>query len=170
MKIVDLGCGTGAIGLSIGAERADVDVWCVDASAGAIAVCSHNLAALDLASSRVTVLQGSWFEPLPPDLRGAADVIVANPPYVAADDDLPAEVVDWEPTAALVAGPTGFEAIAHIIEDAPDWLSADGVLLTEIGETQAERARNAARRAGFADVEIRRDLAGRDRTLIARRA
>ncbi|MDQ6696340.1 MAG: peptide chain release factor N(5)-glutamine methyltransferase [Actinomycetota bacterium] len=168
-KIVDLGCGSGAIGLSIAAECEGVDVWCVDASADAIAVCNDNLAALDLARSQVTVVHGSWFDALPPDLTGQLDLVIANPPYVATYDDLPDEVADWEPTRALVAGPTGLEAIAHIVDHAPEWLSADGVLVSEIGATQARQAGAAARRAGFLDVEIRPDLAGRDRTLIARR-
>jgi release factor glutamine methyltransferase len=169
-QVVDLGCGSGAIGLSIAAECEEVDVWCVDASADAIAVTNQNLAALDRGTSQVRAMHGSWFDPLPGELAGAVDVIVANPPYVATDDDLPAEVAEWEPNAALVAGPTGLEAIVHIVERAPEWLTADGVLVSEIGETQADRACSAARRAGFAHIEVRRDLAARDRTLIARRS
>ncbi len=169
VNVVDLGCGSGAIGLSIAAERGTVAVWCVDASQDAITVTRQNLANLHLRCSTVTVIRGSWFEALPPDLAGAVDLIVANPPYVAADDELPAEVVDWEPADALVAGASGLEAIEHIVEHAPGWLTANGVLVIEIGETQAARAGQAARRAGFGEVEVRQDLAGRDRMLLARR-
>ena len=66
-------------------------------------------------------------------------MIVANPPYVAAGDPLPPEVADWEPAVALVAGPTGLEAIDHIVGHAPEWLTSTGVLVCEIGETQAAR-------------------------------
>jgi release factor glutamine methyltransferase len=168
VNVIDLGCGSGAVGLSIAAERHGVDVWCVDASAGAVAVTERNLAGVSLTDASLTTLEGSWFEPLPSHLAQAVDMIVANPPYVAAIDPLPPEVAEWEPAVALVAGPTGMEAIDHIVGHAPEWLTSTGVLVCEIGETQAAFASAAAQRAGFVDVEVRQDLAGRDRMVIAR--
>lgn len=167
--VVDLGSGSGAMGLSIAVERPGTVVWCVDASAGAVAVSRANLAGLGMAGGRVTVLEGSWFEPLPGELRGRIDLVVTNPPYVAATDDLPGEVADWEPPDALVAGTTGLEAIERIITDTPRWLSGHGALVAEVGETQGEAVAALARAAGFGHVEVRADQAGRDRALVARR-
>ncbi|CAN5713659.1 hypothetical protein BH20ACT2_BH20ACT2_11520 [soil metagenome] len=105
--VVDLGTGSGAIALSIAAERTRVAMWAVEVSAGAAAVARANLAGLGRAATRVRIVEGSWFEPVPADLCGAVDLVVSNPPYVAAGDELPPVVADWEPTGALVAGPTG---------------------------------------------------------------
>ncbi|MCU1453071.1 MAG: protein-(glutamine-N5) methyltransferase, release factor-specific [Acidimicrobiales bacterium] len=166
--VVDLGSGSGAIGLSVAAERPGTTVWCVDASADALAVTRANLAGLGMAGGRVRVAEGSWFEPLPPELRGAVDLVVTNPPYVAADELLPPEVQDWEPAAALVAGPTGLEAIEQIVAEVGAWLAPGGALVVEIGATQGPAASEIAAVAGFVDIALHPDLAGHDRALVAR--
>jgi release factor glutamine methyltransferase len=97
------------------------------------------------------------------------DVVVTNPPYIAEGEVLPGEVVDWEPRGALIAGPTGLEAIGAIVSDATSWLRTPGALVVEIGETQAAAALTIARNAGYADSAVRCDAAGRDRVLVARR-
>jgi len=116
----------------------------------------------------VRVAGGSWFEALPADVRGSLDLVVSNPPYVAADDPLPAEVRDHEPMEALVPGPSGREALDHLVEEAPAWLRTSGVLVVELAPTQAEGVAALARATGYASVEVRRDLAGRERCVIAR--
>jgi release factor glutamine methyltransferase len=166
---VDLGTGSGVIAMSLARERPGLSVWATDASEDALAVASANLAGLGRAASRVRIVQGEWFEALPDELRGAVDVVVSNPPYVAEDDPLPVDVAEWEPRDALVAGPTGFEAIERIIDAAPAWLGARGALIVEIGETQAGAALALASEAGFTSVEVHPDLAGRPRVLVARR-
>jgi release factor glutamine methyltransferase len=93
--------------------------------------------------------------------------VVANPPYVAEDEPLPAEVAGWEPHGALVAGPTGLEAIERIVAEAPPWLAPAGALVVEIGETQGAAVVALAQAAGFATATIHPDLAGRDRALVA---
>jgi release factor glutamine methyltransferase len=97
-------------------------------------------------------------------------VLVSNPPYVAEAEvaDLPAEVVAWEPYRALVSGPTGLEAIAAVVRGAREWLRTPGVLVCELAPHQASDALVLARGAGFSDVAVRPDLAGRDRVLVAR--
>jgi release factor glutamine methyltransferase len=95
--------------------------------------------------------------------------VVSNPPYIAADEALPAEVADWEPSSALVAGPEGTEAIADIVAGAMSWLAPRGSLVVEIAPHQSEGARRMARDAGFCDVDVRPDLNGRARVLVARR-
>jgi release factor glutamine methyltransferase len=167
---VDLGTGSGAIALSLAAERwPDVEVWASDCSADALAVASANLAGLGRRSAVVRLVEGDWFAALPDDLRGRVDVLVSNPPYVAEGEPLPPEVAVWEPRGALVPGPTGLEAIEPIVAASPQWLAAGGTLVVEIGETQAEAVVALARAAGFTTADVHPDLAGRPRALVARR-
>jgi release factor glutamine methyltransferase len=165
---VDLGTGSGAIALSLAAERDDVQVIATDASPPALAVASANLAGVGSAAARVRLADGDWFAALPGDLRGEIDVIVSNPPYIGADEVLPAEVRDWEPAAALVSGPTGFEALAVLIAGAASWLAPGGALVVELAPHQAGAAADAARAAGYREVEVGTDLTGRERYVVAR--
>lgn len=166
--VVDLGCGSGAIGLAVATERRGTEVHLVDVAPDAVAVTRANLAGLGVAGAGVSVHEGSWYEPLPTDLAGRVDVVVSNPPYVAADDDLPPEVAEWEPTGALIAGPEGTEAIVAVVEGALMWLAPGGLLVVEIGETQGPAVTDVAVAAGYVEVEVRPDLLGRDRALVAR--
>ena len=168
--LVDLGTGSGAIALAAAAERwPQVEVWATDVSSDALAVARANLAGLGRRASVVRLVEGSWYDALPGTLRGRVDVLVSNPPYVGAADPLPAEVSDWEPRTALVPGPTGLEAIEAIVGGAPEWLTPSGAVIVEIGETQGDAVRALAGQAGFTDVRIEPDLAGRARALVARR-
>lgn len=166
---VDLGTGSGAIGLSLAFERPWTEVWLTDRSPDALAVARANCSGIGRPGTRVTIAEGSWFAALPADLRGGIDVLVSNPPYVAATDPLPAEVADWEPAEALVPGLTGLEAIEEIVAAAPEWLRPDGALVVEHGDTQGSAAVALALAAGFAEAVTARDLTGRDRALVARR-
>ena len=164
---VDLGAGSGAIALALAAERwPHVEVWATELSPDALAVARANLAGLGRRGASVRLLEGDWFEPLPEQLRGRVDVVVANPPYVAEDDPLPEEVARWEPRDALISGPTGLEAIERVVAEAPEWLAPGGVLVVEIGETQGPAVLALARAAHLADPQIHPDLAGRDRALV----
>jgi release factor glutamine methyltransferase len=166
---VDLGTGSGAIALSLAAERwPHVEVWATDASADALAVARANLAGLGRRAGVVRLLEGDWYDALPSDLAGRVDVIVSNPPYVAESDPLPAEVAEWEPVTALRAGADGLDDLRQIIAAAPAWLAPGGTLVAEIGETQADAVRALATAAGFASVRVEPDLAGRPRGLVAR--
>jgi len=168
---VDLGTGSGAIALSLAAERwPDVEVWATDESADALSVARANLAGLGRRAAVVRVVEGDWFGALPSELRGRIDVIVSNPPYVAEGEPLPDGVAEWEPRAALVPGPSGLEAIEHIVAEAPGWLTGSGTLVVEIGATQTVATGGMARAAGFHPVTIHQDLAGHDRVLVARAA
>ena len=168
LVVVDLGTGSGAIGLSIAAERSRTRVWASDVSPDALAVASANLAGLGRAATRVRLVEGSWFEALPEDLVGTIDLVVSNPPYVSPADPLPREVAEWEPVGALISAPTGREALIGLVEHAPRWLTRPGVLVVELAPDQAAPIARAAREAGFGEVRVERDLAGRDRAVVAR--
>ena len=175
---VDLGTGSGAIALSLAVE-AGADAPGSEVSVEALAVARQNLAGLAFvdpaAAERVRLAQGSWFDALPPRLAGRVDLLVSNPPYVAASEytGLEPTVRDWEPRRALVAergvgGVGGMADIEAIIAGARRWLHRSGAVVIEIAPLQAYASIDAARRAGFGQVATERDLAGSLRMLVAR--
>jgi release factor glutamine methyltransferase len=170
--VVDLGTGSGAIALSCAAELGlwDTTIWATDASEDALNVARANLAGLGRAAGSVQLTQGSWFDALPDDLAGAIDVLISNPPYVAdGDPEIERSVLDWEPPSALFAGPDGLDAIRVIVAGAPRWLKPGGWLVLEIDARQGVAVGALAEEAGLTSIEIRRDLAGRDRIAVAQR-
>jgi release factor glutamine methyltransferase len=166
--VADLGTGSGAIAIAMEAELPEVTIWATDISEDALAVARANLAGAGAA--RVRLASGSWFDALPIDVRGRLDLVVSNPPYVAAHEyaELPDEVARYEPHRALVAGATGTEAVEHLLHAAPTWLSPTGVLVCEIAPHQADAVMDVARAAGYASIDVRPDLTGRLRALVAR--
>jgi release factor glutamine methyltransferase len=169
--VADLGTGSGAIALALATRLPDAQVWATDRSAAAVAVARANLAGAGSAATRVRLAEGDWFAALPDDLRASFDLIVSNPPYVAEREvaDLPPEVAHYEPVNALVSGPTGLEAIEHVIAGSPEYLTPGrGTLVVEIAPHQSVATRALAEAAGFTEVLVERDLAGRDRVLVAR--
>lgn len=168
-RVADLGTGSGAIGLSV-ADELPLDgttVWITDVDEDALAVARANLAGIGRAAKNVRVATGSWFDALPEGER--FDVVVSNPPYVAdASPLLDRAVLDWEPPGALFAGPDGLDALRQLVAGAPDRLASGGWLVLEIGTDQGGAVRGLFAAAGFADVEIRPDLAGHDRIALGR--
>lgn len=166
--VVDLGCGSGALGLSIAAEVDEVDVWLTDVSDDALAVARANLAGLGLRAARTRIAAGSWFEALPAELRGGVGVMVSNPPYIAASEGLEPSVAEWEPELALVAGPSGLESLEHLVDHATEWLIPEGALVLEMSPWQIETIVSRAE-AVFSEIDVVADLAGHDRAIVARR-
>jgi release factor glutamine methyltransferase len=167
---VDLGTGSGAIALSLVAERPSVQVWATDASPDALAVARANLAGLGAVAARVRMAEGSWWAALPAELAGTISLATSNPPYISSGEmgGLDGAVVDWEPRSALEAGPEGTEDVQTILSGAPAWLAPRAAVVVEIAPHQAAEVRDMARTAGFAAVEVHQDLAGRDRIVVAR--
>ena len=167
-NVVDLGTGSGAIALSIAVERVRTQVWATDVSPGALEVASANVAGLGRPGARVRVLQGAWFDALPDELRGAVDLVVSNPPYVATTIAVPDEVARWEPAGALWSGEDGLDDLRQLVPGAGEWLTDEGVLVCELSPEQVPALRALAQEH-FAEVRIEADLSGRDRTLVAGR-
>jgi release factor glutamine methyltransferase len=168
--IVDLGTGSGAIGLALADElpQDGTLVWVTDASADALDVARANLAGIGRSAQNVRVGHGSWFDALPDDL--VADVIVSNPPYVADDSPALERIVgEWEPGAALFAGPDGLDDIRIIIDGAADRLRPGGWLILEIGHDQGPPVQQLLHAAGYENVEIRQDFNDLDRIALAQR-
>lgn len=168
-RAADLGSGSGCIGLALVSEHRTVQVICTDNSPDAVAATRANAAGLGRPAERIEVREGDWFQALPPDLRGDFDLVVSNPPYIGADEPLPSQVADWEPANALIAGPTGFEHAEVLIAGALEWLRPGGALVLELGETQLDQAATRAAEVGYTHVAVHKDLAERDRALVARR-
>lgn len=164
---VDLGTGSGALGLSLAREHQSVEVWLTDVSGDALDVARANIAGLGRHGSRVRVVEGWWFAALPIDLAGRIAVIVSNPPYVSEADELPTEVAAWEPTGALIADADGYAAYDVLIGEAPRWLMGGGALVLECAPHQVDRLVEMAA-VDFAHVEAFDDLAGRRRGIVAR--
>lgn len=174
--VCDLGCGAGAIALSLAIESRDeglaVEVHASDLDDDALALARSNAAHVH--APDVTFHQGSWYDALPTSLRGRVDVGCSNPPYVGAAEraGLAAEL-DFEPPAALLAadgadGTAGLAAIERVVEGAPAWLAPGGVLLVEHGAAHRDAAMALATRCGLVEVVDHDDLAGRPRVLEAR--
>ncbi|MDJ0769363.1 MAG: peptide chain release factor N(5)-glutamine methyltransferase [Ilumatobacter sp.] len=168
--VADLGTGSGAIGLALADELPleGTTVWITDVSEAALAVARANLAGIGRAATNVRVGVGSWFEALPADQH--FDVIVSNPPYVAeGSPELDDSVAAWEPAEALLAGVDGLDDICELVAGASERLRPGGWLVLEIGADQGDVVRRLFDDHDFVDVEIRHDLAGRDRVALGRR-
>ena len=180
--VVDAGTGSGAIALSLATELAprhpEAHLWGTDASAAALAVARTNAdrvrAQHDGRILPVHFVQGNWLDALPARVRGAVDLIVSNPPYVAGAEwaDLPGEV-RVEPTAALVAGDgtdgtPGLADVEAVLYQARVWLRCSGAVVIELAPHQADAAALMARGMGYVDVRVELDLARRPRALVGR--
>lgn len=160
--VIDLCTGSGALALALKNHFPGASVFATDISEDAIEVARINRERTGL---DVYLAVGDLYDPIPESVAGTVDLIVANPPYVAAADfeDLPDDVKS-EPRIALVAGPTGLEVIQRIGAAAADWLRPGGVVICEIGERQGISASSS-----FRDLPcvVRQDLTGRDRYVVA---
>lgn len=158
-EVVDLGCGSGAIAVTLALEAPQWRVTAVDVSPAALAVARENALRL---GARVEFLAGSWFDPLPAQRR--FDLIVSNPPYIAGNDHHLSEGdVRFEPRLALTDEADGLECLRAIVDGAPRHLLPGGWLLFEHGYDQGAAARQLLEARGFVSVETLPDLAGLDR-------
>ncbi|HSM34859.1 MAG TPA: peptide chain release factor N(5)-glutamine methyltransferase [Longimicrobiales bacterium] len=165
-RVLEVGVGSGAIALSLLHEGRFRRVVGTDVSAAALEVARLNASALGL-RGRLELRHGRTYAPVA--ARERFDLVVSNPPYVAAAEReaLPPEVREHEPAEALFAG-DGLDVIRALIRGAPQILASGGWLALEIGATQGVEVRRALREAGLQDARVVTDLTGRDRIAIAR--
>lgn len=157
--VLDLGTGTGAIALALASERPHWQLTGGDRMPGAVALAEQNRARLGLANVRF--LESDWFAALD---SARYDLIVSNPPYIAADDPhMTQGDVRFEPASALVSGADGLDDIRHLVETAPSHLQPGGWLLLEHGWQQAAAVRGLLEQRGFAAVQSWEDLGGHQR-------
>ena len=152
--VVDLCCGSGAVGAALTAAVEGIELHAVDIDASAVRCARRNVA-----SAGGHVYEGDLYDPLPVQLRGRVDVLVANAPYVPTDAIglMPAEARLHEPQLALDGGGDGLDVLRRVIDSAPDWLAPDGHLLMESSEKQAPRLAEIVRSGGLLPRVIRRD-------------
>ncbi len=169
-RVLDVGTGSGAIALSVADELGETKVTAIDTSFHAVRVAQANTARLGLADRVDVVLRG------PSSLMGARkggapfDLLLANLPYVSEDEwgELAPEIREYEPREALVPGTTGLEAFEALAEELFGLAPRPTVVALEIGADQADEVTRLIRAAGYADTEVRQDLAGHDRVVIGR--
>ena len=166
-RVLDCGVGSGALLLTVLAERPGACGVGIDRSPEAIAIACENAIALGLEAAS-TMRLADWTAPGWSADLGSFDLILANPPYVEASAELDPQVRDYEPSEALFAGPDGLDAYRVLIPQLPALLAPDGVAVIEIGHTQAEAVAALAEQAGFA-AALHRDLAARPRALVLKK-
>lgn len=154
-RILDLGTGTGCIAITLALECPDASVFAIDANEATLNVAQANAQRLN---ANVRFLHSDWFAAVGGE---KFDLIVGNPPYIAAEDaHLLQGDLRFEPLAALASGANGLDAIRHIIATAPAYLNSAGELWLEHGYDQAEAVRELLDSAGFLHIEQHCDLAG----------
>jgi release factor glutamine methyltransferase len=171
LHVLDIGTGSGAIAIALASEGEFARIVATDVSTDALVVARRNARQhIDALRAPIEFRHGSFFAPV----RGEMfDVLVSNPPYIAFAEaaQLPRAVRDWEPATALVCGGDGLDATRHLISQAVGHVRPDGIVALEVDERRAKRVAEAfTARAAWCDIRVLRDLTGRDRFVIARRA
>lgn len=162
--VLDLGTGSGAILISLLAERPGTVGTGTDISPAALEVAKENAAMIGVSAQ---FIESDWFSAL----SGVFDLVVSNPPYIALNEmeDLSPDVRDWEPRRALTDEGDGLSAYRAITDDVAAHLAPGGRLLVEIGPTQAVQVTALMRKAGLGDLRVMSDLGGRDRVVSGRK-
>lgn len=157
LRILDLGTGSGCIALTLSLELPAAEVVATDISEEALSVARKNAGRLGV-GDRVKLIRSDWFSALDDE---RFDLIVSNPPYIAAaDDHLSQGDLRFEPLGALASGADGLDAIRCIVENADSHLRPGGLILIEHGYDQAERVATLLKTSGLCSIEQYRDIAG----------
>lgn len=163
LGIADIGTGSGCLAVTLAAELPDIRVLATDVSEEALAVAAANATRHDV-RHRITLLNGAYLDPI----AGALDLVIANPPYVAAHDRslLAPEVADFEPPTALFGGDDGLRDLRVLVTQAAERLAPGGALMMEIGAGQEAAVTRMVQDAGGLSLErVRHDLQGIARTV-----
>lgn len=162
--VLDMGCGSGVLGLTLASERPQWDVTLADVSPEALSLAKENSERLEVANAKF--VESNLFS----NLKGTYDGIVANLPYVPeADRETLTREVMHDPALALFSGHDGLDLIREFIPQAFEHLNPDGWLVLEIGHDQASQVQKFLQASSFTDIEVKTDLSGIDRFPFARR-
>ena len=164
-NMLELGTGSGAIAITVLAERPEVTCVATDISQYALNTARTNSKRHGV-QSRLKLLYSNWFD----KISGSFDIIVSNPPYISSKEyaQLSAEVVKYDPKISLTLGGDGLEAYREILSQALEKLSKNGHIFLEIGYTQANAVGHLFREAGFQQIKVHKDLGSRDRVISAK--
>lgn len=170
-RVLEVGCGTGCISLSIASERSGrAQCVAIDIEPRAVDLSIRNRDALGISPADVDVRLGNLVSPLNRETEwGTFDVLVSNPPYIpsAVMGSLPHEVADFEPALALDGGADGLDIFRRLVNAAPHMLRPGGLLACELYEGHLDAAADLCRSAGMHDVRIVDDFTGRPRIVLA---
>ncbi|RYG82553.1 peptide chain release factor N(5)-glutamine methyltransferase [bacterium] len=162
-RVVEVGVGSGCIGITLALERPRWRVGGSDISPLALEIANENARRL---GASFALREGDLLSPF---VGEVFDLVVSNPPYIEISEALALEVRDWEPPEALFADEDGLRFYRRLTEEAPALLEPDGWLTVEVGHTQATRVGDMLARHGWREVETTRDLSGIERVVRARR-
>lgn len=168
IKVLDLGIGSGAIALSIAHYCRESTVYATDISPKAIEIANINKDRLGL--ENVKISQGNLFQPIE-DMKNSFKIIVSNPPYIQSDEinRLQSQVKDYEPLQALDGGEDGLRFYRNISKKAKEFLKEKGLLIYEIGHDQGNQVSHILFKEGYKDIEVLKDLQGKDRVVFGKR-
>ena len=167
-NILDLGTGSGAIALAIAHSAPQTIVTATDQSLEALAIAKMNAEQLGF-SDRVQFAQGSWYEALKEAIQ--FDVILSNPPYIAAGDSHLSEGdLRFEPASALTDGASGLSCLEAIISQVDPYLKPGGLVAVEHGFDQSDAVVDLMKAAQLQEIQVHRDLAGHDRAVAGRKS
>ena len=164
-NMLELGTGSGAIAITVLAERPEVTCVATDISQYALNTARTNSKRHGV-QSRLKLLYSNWFD----KVSGSFDIIVSNPPYISSKEyaQLSAEVLKYDPKISLTLGGDGLEAYREILSQALEKLSKNGHIFLEIGYTQANAVGHLFKEAGFQQIKVHKDLGSRDRVISAK--
>ena len=164
-NMLELGTGSGAIAITVLAERPEVTCVATDISQYALNTARTNSKRHGV-QSRLKLLYSNWFD----KISGSFDMIVSNPPYISSKEyaQLSAEVLKYDPKISLTLGGDGLEAYREILSQALEKLSKNGHIFLEIGYTQANAVGHLFKEAGFQQIKVHKDLGSRDRVISAK--
>ncbi len=165
--VLELGTGSGVIAVTLACEWKEVHVTATDISEDALLLAQKNAEKFNI-ENKIQFLKSDWFD----NVEGKFDLIISNPPYIGwiEQDKICTEVTKYDPEIALFAGFDGFDAYKKIIPGLAKYLNPDGFVVLEIGASQSNLVKDIMNLSGFFNVDIVKDLSGKDRVIAAKLA
>ena len=166
-SVLELGTGSGVIAITLACEWKETNITATDISEDALQLAEINAEKFNV-HNKIQFLKSDWFD----NVKGVFDLIISNPPYIGwiEKDKISVEVTKYDPEIALFAGFDGLDAYKRIVPNLVKFLNPDGFVVFEIGESQSNRVKTIMNSFGFFDIEIVKDLSGKDRLIKAKLA